>query len=274
MSGSILDVVRVCHSITVGGDGLRGTVHISVFEPGFTMYKKPRHEVILFVYGGSKPPFERSRLVELQLMFTQRGFVTASFDFRGQIPNSGVDYERTGLFTRVEDLECVADYLREQYPGFELSIYAQSMGGHLAAYTCQEIVPTRMMLVAPAAYHPDCMRENVTFGTPLKRVLDARSEWWKSFHPDSGESNSVFEILSDYFGHVLIIAFPGDMIVPRAITDRYYQSTPARREMFFLRRCVHGRTFGMRTVHHRQRCRIATTCLRWLDGKSQQPSMS
>lgn len=178
---------------------------------------------LLIVYGGSRKPEQRKKIASFWgESLTSLGFIVHCFEFR-----SNIDAERFhefGLHDRLEDTRAVYRYLRStsyaqndenRFFQLPLSIMGVSMGGYLAARVAAEFAYYlhALILIAPAAYHDEACKSDVTFGPGFKRAIT---------HPPNGwRQCEAFKQARTIAADCLIVAYEYDEIVPREIPEAY-----------------------------------------------------
>jgi len=172
--------------------------------------------VILFwVYGGSKSfTQEHKAYIYFVHLLVAYGITVATFDFRG-IPK-GHYFDQTGLRSRSEDTRSALKKIKEEFDPrkFSFILGGHSMGGAIVAemlrYEAVRNSLASVVLVAPAAYHPDA--HDVTFGTDFSSIL-RRPESWKASHAFKGVQ--MFEKPK------LLVTYDSDEVVTSEITNAY-----------------------------------------------------
>ena len=75
------------------------------------------------------------------------GIIALRFNFRGVGGSDGVYADGEG---EIEDVEAVADYVRERWPGAELWLAGFSFGAVVSARAAGMLLPTQLISIAPA----------------------------------------------------------------------------------------------------------------------------
>lgn len=155
----------------------------------------------------------------MKKMFARAGYHAASFDFWGNTPGS--DFYKSSLRTRVEDLELVLVELKKHYSDYALTILGVSMGGYVATFFADYDRLAGMILVAPAAYHPDAMAKRIPFGKEFSSLIRTPQNWTAS---------DGFTNIARLQKPLLLIRFGRDNVVPSEVIERYHNAaTDSRR---------------------------------------------
>ncbi|MDO8504934.1 MAG: alpha/beta hydrolase [Candidatus Liptonbacteria bacterium] len=202
-------------------------IPISVLETA----KCPRSAktpIALIVYGGGIK-FSQDELLLMKRQFLRRGVVPASFVFRGHIP--GTDFFGTGLHTRVKDIKAVVRKLKDACPESPLSVVAVSMGGYIATFLNSADMEN-LILVGPAAYHPDAVKNKLNFGPEFKALITRNRSW---------ENSDGFSNIRKFAGtRLLVIKFDQDAKIPPEIPALYFDRHRGEKKLLSLDFCHDG----------------------------------
>jgi len=102
------------------------------------------------LHGGS---LSNKIVHQLARTFAGLGAVSVRFNFRGVGESAGAYDEGRG---ELQDLLAVVTWAQSQWPGLPLWLAGFSFGGFIALQAAQQLVPQRLVTVAPAVnYFPD-----------------------------------------------------------------------------------------------------------------------
>ena len=168
--------------------------------------------IALIVYGGGIK-FNQDELIIMKTLLLKRGVMPASFTFRGHLP--GTSFFETGLHARIEDLRSVVRAIKTAYPESPLSVMAVSMGGYVATFLNPEDL-ANLILIGPAAYHPDAVKNKLDFG-PEFTALITRNRSWEN-------SDGFLNIQKFTRTRLLVIKFDRDEKIPPEIPALYFEN--------------------------------------------------
>jgi pimeloyl-ACP methyl ester carboxylesterase len=199
----------------------------------------------LIIYGGREGKEFSKEVIPFAEILAQAGITVFFFDFRDNIP--GTNFHDFGIWHRIEDAEAVLRKILtwQKYDELAMSVVGVSMGGHIATHITRKHRPQqryidKLVLVAPAAYAPQAVCADITFG-PKTRAALQRPEGWR----ESGALGDAEWIRA----HSLIVEFGADVVVPKAITRAYYDrmsihASPKPQKTLVTLPYHHSGTFG------------------------------
>ena len=200
-------------------------VKCKLFLPGNGVIKR----IILGVHGfaGDKESSMLSRLAESA---TLEETALVCFDF----PAHGESAHTEDLLTIancVQDLLCVAEWTRDQYPDAERYIFATSFGGYISLLCTNELSDFSFVLRAPAVTMPKCLlnsvlkvtREEFERGGVLQCGFERKINLPFAFYEEMLQYDPIKK---DYQQQMLIIHGDSDDVVPYSDVVLFCQRHP------------------------------------------------
>lgn len=229
------------------------TIPISIYAPADWEDKKNR-QMTLLIYGGTKE-FKHSAFNPLKNELANNGFAAASFDFRGNIAG-GPYFEETSLISRLQDCLKVLERLKNKYPSTQFTLLGVSMGGYISVLTANNFSRARnLVLVAPAAYHPDA--KYYKFGDPtFTKILRKNKNWAVS---------DGFQEIQKYQGSLLVIKYEKDEVIPAEIPHLYFQKAINANRTFIEMKDYYHRGYTFQSPYQEE---IANLIIQWLKKRS------
>ncbi|PIR41593.1 MAG: hypothetical protein COV31_00600 [Candidatus Yanofskybacteria bacterium CG10_big_fil_rev_8_21_14_0_10_46_23] len=184
--------------------------------PFVDRFSAPCH--IIMVYGGTlEKNFGRDTVRWLAESLAHEGFCVHRFDFRTNLP--GAEYSSFGMMDKINDLFSVYGSLHARAskdPRANIFLLGTSMGGYIATILASYL-PGRqsgVILIAPAAYHPDVLTYSVRFGSSFREIIRRPGSW---------EQSNAFEATRK-ISRSLLISYEDDDVIPPGVIEKYRQS--------------------------------------------------
>ena len=203
----------IVHSLSAEAGGVKIPVSVFANHPYVRTATAP---LVLIVYGGGKQ-FTQDELGLMKTAFVDRNMLAAGFNFRGHISGNPQAFSDTGLHTRIEDARAVLDLLSRTYPHAPITVVAVSMGGYVASFLDTGKIKN-LVLVGPAAYHPEAVERKVNFGPDFTAIITKEKSW---------EGSDAFKNIAGFSkSSLLVIRFDRDNVIPPRIPELYLGSHP------------------------------------------------
>lgn len=195
-------------SIPVKSEKLSGLLYI----PKHIGKKKIASVVIFHGRGSSKKRYE-----DRGKALAEKGFLALVFDFRGCGDSDG-DFSMQTISMGFEDAVAGYTFLKNHSlcDTNRLGVLGGSFGGYQAALLSGKYPITSLVLSAPAIYQDDWWNIVPETMDPERNGL---------YRQQSGfEKTKAIKAISRYPGKILIIKHEKDEVIPRRVTDAYYQN--------------------------------------------------
>lgn len=203
----------VAHFLSAEVGGSRIPISVFANQPYAQTMNTP---LVLIIYGGAEQ-FTQDELDLMKTAFVDRGMFAAGFNFRGHITGDSRTFSETGLHTRIEDARAVLDLLTRAYPLAPISVLAVSMGSYVGTFLDTDKIKN-LILVGPAAYHPDAVAGKVNFGPDFTSIITKENSWADS---DGFKNIGTFTKSS-----LLVMRFEYDEKIPPKIPELYFANHP------------------------------------------------
>jgi len=194
--------------IPVKGEKLSGLLYI----PTHTVGDKLPSVVIFHGRGSSKKRyFDRAQAL------AENGFLVLVFDFRGCGESDG-NFGKQTIAMGFEDAVASYNFLKK-YPLCDtnrLGVLGGSFGGYQAALLAGKYPIKSLILAAPAIYQDEWWKIIPETMDPIKNGLYRQ--------PSGFENTKAFKAIQKYPGKILIIEHEKDEVIPRHVTESYYQN--------------------------------------------------
>jgi uncharacterized protein len=168
---------------------------------------------VIFLTGSSKT---KESFQDIQYWFSNKGYYTLAFDFRGRGESSGQPGENT-LRNQQYDLKHTMSFITYHQPidTIEISILGTSMGAFVAASIADEIPIKNLILSAPAMYLPE--HESVP-----QMQLDGKAAQIAVENKDKVDKSTSLQHLKKFMGNLLVLEHEQDDIIPSWLCQQYY----------------------------------------------------
>lgn len=178
----------------------------------------------LFLHGAGSSSRERWRSLMDSLLAD--GIGSYAFDFIGH-GETGGDMFSSSLKRRTEQ---ALEFIKVEKIPTPLTLIGSSMGAYTALKVSQSIPTDTLFFFVPAMYNRDLYE--IKFG-PQFTVTIRLGNW---------EGSDAWEILSSFTGKLLVVGAEKDETVPKALTQKIYDSaTHARsRKLYFVPEASHA----------------------------------
>lgn len=170
------------------------------------------HQDVLIVYGGStRPEFRKVVKKTWGEELAHQGFTVFCFDFRSNV--AGNDFYQFGLWDRMLDTQRVLRFLASRPNRSPLAVIGVSMGGYIVAYLASVwgCYATKLVLVAPAAYHDNAIQPGIKFGEGKEGQPGFQDILRNPTKPY--QASSIFRSVEHITDDLLVIAYEDDEIV-------------------------------------------------------------
>jgi esterase/lipase len=196
---------------------------------------------VLILHGAGNAARKNCRLFREQLML--HGISSAAFDFVGH-GDTGGELKRTSLISRTRQACRVINSVGIQQP---LSVIAASMGAYTAVKLLEHYQVKNMILLVPAMY--DSKAYHVPFDKGFTEIIRQPESWTES---------DAWQILSEYKGHLFIIAAENDNVIPLGVVNRIYNTAVNAEErlLFLAPRASHAVFTDLRVINPEVFCKV------------------
>lgn len=188
---------------------------------------------IFIVHGGGLQPKQSDRFLEWQNILVNNGMGSFAFNHSGILPSEG-DVRNTTLELRLLEARTALEYFLnlDRMESSNLVIVGVSMGGHIAAQLAAEIQPQGLILCEPGSFVEEA--EDKPFGPIFTEALHKQKDW-------ATVSTRSFRSTANYNGNLLIVVPENDLVVPKAVPERYFiEANSARtKELHILKNASH-----------------------------------
>lgn len=183
---------------------------------------EPCSTIVLHGAGTS----HRDRFRRLRTGLHAEGVPTGSFDFIGH-GETGGDLGRSSLRERTLQASRVVETCLKE----PLTLIGASMSGYTAVKLTLLHEVENLILVVPAMYTPEAYE--VPFSGGFSEIIRSHRSWVRS---------DAWEILRVFRGRLLVVAAEHDMVIPREVVQRTFESaTRAQsRDLYIVPGATHG----------------------------------
>lgn len=190
---------------------------------------EPCSTIVLHGAGTS----HRKRFQRLRSGLHAEGLPTCSFDFIGH-GETGGELGRSSLKERTLQASRVIETCLKE----PLTLIGASMSGYTGVKLTRLHEVENLVLVVPAMYTPEAYE--VPFNGGFSEIIRSHRSW---------ERSDAWEILRGFRGKLLVVAAEHDMVIPREVVQRTFESaTQAQfRDLYIVPGASHGGLFASRT---------------------------
>jgi pimeloyl-ACP methyl ester carboxylesterase len=185
---------------------------------------------VLMLHGAGKSA--RARLSMVRTSLQKREIGTTSLDFIGH-GETGGELAQSSVASRTRQAQAVIASRELKRP---LAVIGFSMGASNAIRLAQLDTVSALILIVPGVYTPEA--DEVPFGPQFSEVIRRERSW---------VNTDAWEILTQFRGRLLVIAAENDVVIPREIPQRLYDSAinAQWRKLLIVERAEHNRLFSL-----------------------------
>jgi pimeloyl-ACP methyl ester carboxylesterase len=179
---------------------------------------------VLVLHGAGNSNRGRFQMLRGQLF--DRRISSAAFDFVGH-GDTGGDLKSSSLCSRTRQACRVVDALNLQQP---LSVIGASMSAYTAVKLLEHYQIKNLILLVPAMYTSRAY--SIPFNRGFSEIIRQPQSWIQS---------DAWRLLADYTGRLLIVAAENDLVIPRDVINRIYDSavSATERRLYFAPNASH-----------------------------------
>ncbi len=172
--------------------------------------KDARYQNFLICIPGGGKIVGASRFIELQERLCKENIGSVSVNFAG-VEGSIGSVQSDTLENRINVVNRIIDWVKNNFTFKELSLYGVSMGGYIVLGAQEkENYNGKIIIHAPAAYAKESFRVN--FNEQFTNILRT---------PDSWKNSESFDWLKKLNNQTLLITHSEDEVIPKEILDTY-----------------------------------------------------